>query len=194
MWIHEAFTSYAEAVYIECQWGKEEALKYLNGLQKTMISNEEPIIGDYGVNKEGSADMYYKGANMLNTLRSVVNDDDKWWALIKNFSESFKHRITNSEEVIAFFEGNSDQNLTPIFQQYLYHPEIPVLQLKKEKKRIYYRWETAVEHFEMPIDIKIDKKMKRIKPNSEWQKLKGTRKMRKVKPDLEKFYVEVEKL
>src|SRR5690554_5996724 len=78
MWIHEAFTSYAEAVYVECRWGKEKALEYLIGLQKTMISNEQAIIGDYGVNKEGSVDMYYKGANMLNTIRSVINDDEKW--------------------------------------------------------------------------------------------------------------------
>ncbi|WP_107040153.1 M1 family metallopeptidase [Brumimicrobium mesophilum] len=194
MWIHEAFTSYAEAVYIECRWGKEDALKYFNGLQKTMISNEEAIIGDYGVNKEGSFDMYYKGANMLNTIRSVINDDEKWWALVKDFSENFKHKITNSEEVIAFFEENSNETLAPIFNQYLYHSKIPVLLLKKEKKRIYYRWDASVENFKMPIDVKLGKRIKRIKPNSDWEKLRGTRKMRKVNPDLERFYVEVEKL
>jgi aminopeptidase N len=194
MWIHEAFTSYAEAVYVECRWGKEKALEYLIGLQKTMISNEQAIIGDYGVNSEGGVDMYYKGANMLNTIRSVINDDGKWWALLKDFSETFKHKITNTEEVIAFFEVNSDETLTPIFKQYLYYPEAPVLQLKKEKCRIYYRWETSIENFDMPIDIKIKKREKRIIPTSEWQKLKGTRKLEKVKPDLERFYFEVEKL
>lgn len=194
MWIHEAFTSYAEAVYVECRWGKEDAFAYLNGLQNSMIRNEEPLIGDYGVNKEGSTDMYYKGANMLHTLRGVINDDEKWWALLKNFSETFKHKITNTEEVIAFFEANSDETLTPIFKQYLYHPEAPKLQVKKEKCRIYYRWEVSVENFEMPIDVKIKKQEKRITPTSEWQKLRGTRKMEKVKPDLERFYFEVEKL
>src|SRR5690554_1097962 len=194
MWIHEAFTSYAESVYIECRWGKEKALEYLKGLRSTMVSNAQPIIGDYGVNKEGSADMYYKGANMLNVIRSVVNDDEKWWALLKHFSETFKHKITNTKEVITFFEANSDETLTPIFKQYLYYPEAPVLQLKKEKFRIYYRWETSVENFDMPIDIKIKKREKRITPTSEWQKLKGSRKIEKVKLDLERFYFEVEKL
>lgn len=194
MWIHEAFTSYAEAVYVECRWGKEDAFAYLNGLQNSMIQNKEPLIGDYGVNKEGSTDMYYKGANMLHTLRGVINDDEKWWALLKDFSESFKHKITNTEEVLAFFEERTNESLTPIFKQFLYYKEIPKLQFKKEKRRIYYRWEVSVENFEMPIDVKIRKRMKRITPTSEWQKLRGTRKMEKVNADLEKFYVEVEKL
>lgn len=194
MWIHEAFTSYAEAVYVECRWGKEDAFAYLNGLQNSMIQNKEPLIGDYGVNKEGSTDMYYKGANMLHTLRGVINDDEKWWALLKDFSESFKHKITNTEEVLAFFEERTNESLTPVFKQFLYYKEIPKLQFKKEKRKIYYRWEVSVENFEMPIDVKIRKRMKRITPTSEWQKLRGTREMEKVNADLEKFYVEVEKL
>src|SRR5699024_10384428 len=70
MWIHEAFTTYAEAVYIECRWGEKDALTYLVGLRKYTIRNDRPIVGDYGVNQEGSGDMYSKGANMLLTLRS----------------------------------------------------------------------------------------------------------------------------
>lgn len=53
MWIHEGFTAYSEAVYIECRWGKEDALKYLWGTRKS-IGNNAPVIGDYGVNSEGS--------------------------------------------------------------------------------------------------------------------------------------------
>jgi len=194
MWIHEAFTSYAESVYIECRWGKEKALEYLKGLRSTMVSNAQPIIGDYGVNKEGSADMYYKGANMLNVIRSVVNDDEKWWALLKHFSETFKHTITNTEEVIQFFEANTDEIITPIFKEYLYYAPLPTLQVKKEKSRIYYRWKSSEDQFEMPLDIQSKSEVKRIYPSQKWKKLKGTRKMNKVNPDLSRFYIEVEHL
>lgn len=194
MWIHEAFTSYAEAVYIECRWGKEDALKYLKGLRSTMISNKEPIIGDYGVNKEGSVDMYYKGANLLNTVRSIINDDEKWWSLLKSFSETFKHKITNTEEVIAFFENGTDVSLTPVFKEYLYYAALPTLQMKKEKGNIYYRWASSVTDFEMPIDLIIKEKKQRIYPNQNWQKLKKVRSLKKVKVDVDRFYVHMENL
>ncbi|HZH86689.1 MAG TPA: M1 family metallopeptidase [Brumimicrobium sp.] len=192
MWIHEAFTSYAESVYIEYRWGKDKALAYLNGLRKTMVFNRQPIIGDYGVNKEGSTDMYYKGANMLNTIRSVINDDEKWWELLKEFSETFKHTITNTEEVIQFFESHSEETLTPIFKVYLYHSEIPILQFKKEDESVFYRWKTSVENFEMPVDVIIKKQTKRIYPNKNWQKLEGTRKIKHVDPNLDRFYIKAE--
>jgi len=194
MWIHEAFTSYAEAVYIECRWGKEDALKYLKGLRSTMISNKEPIIGDYGVNKEGSVDMYYKGANLLNTVRSIINDDEKWWSLLKSFSETFKHKITNTEEVIAFFENGTDVSLTPVFEEYLYYAALPTLQMKKEKGNIYYRWASSVTDFEMPIDLIVKEKTQRIYPNQNWQKLKKVRSLKKVKVDVDRFYVHMENL
>jgi aminopeptidase N len=194
MWIHEAFTSYAEAVYIECRWGKEKAMTYIKGVRKTMISNKEPIIGDYGVNSEGSVDMYYKGANLLNTLRAVIGDDEKWWVLLKNFSETFKHSITNTEEVIQFFEENTELTLTPIFKEYLYHAEIPILQFKKEKGSVFYRWKSSVNNFEMPIDVIVKNKSKRIYPNQNWQKFKGMVKIDKIKPNLDLFYVEMETL
>lgn len=194
MWIHEAFTSYAESVYIECRWGKEKALTYLKGLRKTMVSEDRSIIGDYGVNKEGSGDMYYKGANMLNTLRSVINDDTKWWALLKNFSESFKYKITNSEEVIQFFEEHTEQNVTPIFKEYLYFTELPTLQFKKEKRHIYYRWKASAANFKMPVDVQLKNRSKRLRPTQEWQKLKGTRKFDQIKPDLDNFYIQTEDL
>ena len=194
MWIHEAFTSYAEAVYIECRWGKEDALKYLKGLRSTMISNKEPIIGDYGVNKEGSVDMYYKGANLLNTVRSIINDDEKWWSLLKSFSETFKHKITNTEEVIAFFENGTDVSLTPVFEEYLYYAALPTLQMKKEKRNIYYRWASSVTDFEMPIDLIVKEKTQRIYPNQNWQKLKKVRSLKKVKVDVDRFYVHMENL
>ncbi|MGO3707877.1 MAG: M1 family metallopeptidase [Mesonia hippocampi] len=173
MWIHEAFTSYAEAVFVECQWGTPDALSYLEGVQK-IISNTSPIIGDYGVNKEGSPDMYYKGANMLNSIRSTINNDKAWWELLKNFSISFKHRITNSEEVIAYFDKHTKAKITPIFKHYLYQPEIPILEIKKHKKGIAYRWKNTAKNFRMPVEIVVNQKSIRLKPSSKrWKKIKN---------------------
>lgn len=194
MWIHEAFTTYAESVYVECEWGKEAALTYLNGIRKN-IQNTAPIIGDYGVNSEGSGDMYYKGANLLNTLRSVVNNDEKWWELLKAYSLNFRHQVIASKDVIDFFEEKTGRKLQPIFDQYLRYAAIPVLQFKEKNGEHLFRWKVNVEKFKMPIDLLVDGKEKRIFPTTKWQKLPDDIATAKdFEVDKKGYYVDIEKI
>ena len=171
MWIHEGFTQYTEIVYIECQYGYEKAMKYARGLNNN-VRNDRPIIGPCCVNHEGSGDMYPKGALLLNTLRHVFNNDDLWWKTILKYSETFRHKIIDTETVIAFFNTESKMNLTPIFNEYLRYKEIPELVLKKTKKKMEFKWNTSEPNFEMPVAIKIDGKEIRIKPTNNWKKSK----------------------
>ena len=189
MWIHESFTSYTEAIYIECRWGLEKALTYLNGVKRTMVRNNKPIIGDYGVNAEGSGDMYFKGANMINTLRFVINDDEKWWNILNNFTSEFKHTTTDTESVVAFFEAETGLELTPFFDQYLRYTKLPQLQFKKEKNVISYRWKTDVENFEIPVELTNNNEEIRIYPTNKWQELDQEISTKHLKVNLKKFYI-----
>ena len=154
MWIHEGFTTYTESVYAECQFGYENGQQYINGCKKN-IENLSPIIGPYGVNKEGSTDMYEKGAMMLNTLRHVVNNDDKWWKILLKYSQTYHNKIIDTETVVTFFNTETGMNLTPIFNQYLRHAAIPKLEWRKTKGKLQLRWKTDETKFNMPVDIKI---------------------------------------
>jgi aminopeptidase N len=167
MWIHEGFTCYTESVFLECQYGYEKAQIYINGLKRN-IQNDKPIIGSFGINKEGSSDMYNKGALMLNTIRSVVNDDDKWWKILLKYSQTFRHKIIDTQTVINFFNQESAINLTPVFNQYLQYKDIPTLELRLKKKKLQYKWKTDVANFNMPIDINIDNKITRLYPSNKW--------------------------
>lgn len=171
MWIHEGFTQYTEIVYIECTLGYEKAMKYANGL-KLNVSNDRPIIGNYGVNNEGSGDMYPKGALLLNTLRHVLNDDTKWWKLIYDYSITFRHKIIDTETLIAFFNKESGSNLTPIFNQYLRYKSIPKLEIIQENKSLKYRWIADVLDFKMPIELLINDQKKWITPTTKWKVMK----------------------
>lgn len=171
MWIHEGFTCYSESVYLECNYGYEKAQTYINGLKKN-IENDIPIIGPYGVNTEGSGDMYYKGALMLNTLRHVINNDDLWWKIILKYSETYSHKIIDTETVISFFNKESGMDLTSIFNQYLRYKNIPVLEIRKNKKKLEYKWKTDVADFNMPIDLKLNNETIRIYPTNEFKKSK----------------------
>jgi len=190
MWIHEGFTQYSEIVFIECQFGYEKAMEYANGLKKN-VRNNEPIIGTCCVNNKGSNDMYPKGALLLNTLRHVINNDEKWWELILNYSETFRHKIIDTDTVITFFNKESGMNLTPIFNQYLKYIEVPKLALQIKKGKLVYKWSVDVPNFKMPIDLIIYGKKIRIEPTTSW--IKSDIKIKKIEqvtisPD---FFVKV---
>ncbi|WP_424494313.1 M1 family metallopeptidase [Salinimicrobium sp. GXAS 041] len=194
MWIHEGFTSYSEAVYVECRWGKEEALEYLAGLRRG-IKNQSPIIGDYGVNSEGSGDMYSKGANLLNTIRSIYDDDELWWKTLKDYTETYKHQIISTQTTEDFFNAATDVDLAPVFEQYLRYAAIPELQLKTEDGTVYYRWKADVEGFNMPVDVTVKGEELRLQPTSSWKKF-PVKNVTSEDVDLktEEFYVAFQKL
>jgi aminopeptidase N len=167
MWIQEGFTTYSEAVYVECRYGYDKGQQYINGL-KSKVDNDGPIIGPYGVNKEGSGDMYDKGALFLNTLRHVVNDDAKWWKMLLKYSETFRHKIIDTETVVAFFNAETGMDLTPVFDQYLRHANIPALELRVKKGKLETRWKADEDKFLMPVDLKINGKKIRVYPATAW--------------------------
>lgn len=189
MWIHEAFTMYSEALFIESIDGKKAGAKYLGGVRKN-IMNGSPIIGPYNVNTEGSGDMYYKGANLVHTIRTVINDDTKWRSILRGLNTDLGLKTTTTEEVVEYLNKKSGKNLTNIFDQYLRYPSIPVLEYKISGRKVSYRWNANVEGFDMPLQLITGGKYQWIYPTTTWKssefKLPFT-------PDTDNFYIRVEK-
>lgn len=178
MWIHEGFCTYTEAIYVECMYGYKTALDYINA-KKPSVNNEKPVVGVYGVNEEGDGDMYNKGMLFLNTVRHIINDDNLWWSLIKNMSDTtFKMRNVGYNEVVGFFNSKTQRNLSQIFEQYLKHPQIPVLEyeLKKIKRNEYefrFRWSDVITNFQMPVFVSVAKGgSSQIEVSDKWQTMK----------------------
>lgn len=190
MWIHEGFTMYSEVVYVECQYGAEKAQKYMNGMKRN-VSNDEPIIGPFGVNKEGSGDMYYKGALMLNTLRHIIHNEELWWKLILDYSTTYKHKIIDTETVVAFFNKESNRNLTPVFNQYLRYSNIPELLIRKTNSNLEFKWKANEPNFNMPIDLDVNGKEIRMYPTLDWQVMGDLKPNDEVKVLTNNFYIDV---
>jgi aminopeptidase N len=164
-------------------------MKYVNGQSKN-VRNDKPIIGQFGVNREGSGDMYYKGSLLLNTLRHVINNDDKWWSLLLKYAETYKKQIIDTPTVIAFFNQESGYNLTPIFNQYLNYTTLPQLEIKAQGTSFQYRWKTDEANFSMPIDIEIGSKKIRLEPSNDWKKSKEPiSSLEEIKVLTDKFYI-----
>jgi aminopeptidase N len=154
MWIHEGWTTYLEVLYVEYRWGKADALRYVNGL-KPKVHNERPIITPHGTNAEPPQDQYFKGALMINTLRSVIDDDAKWFADIHDFYQHFKYQNIMTEDVVRWWNERTGMNLTPFFDEYLRHAALPVLELHFDavKRTVSYRWKADESGFAMPIRV-----------------------------------------
>jgi aminopeptidase N len=195
MWIHEGWTTYMEGLYVEYRWGKADAIRYLNGL-KPKIKNERPIISERGVNQEPTEDQYFKGALMLNTLRSVIDDDAKWFAEIHDFYQAFKYTNSMTEDVVAWWNKRTGMELTPFFNAYLRHAKIPVLDLTFDAshKTLSYRWKEDEAGFAMPIEVGDPQHWTKVTPvttESRTMPWDGTAEDFKVATDL--YYVTVVK-
>jgi aminopeptidase N len=171
MWIHEGFTAYSENLFLDYHYGSEASADYVIGTRAN-IQNDKPIIGTYNVNSEGSSDMYYKGANMLHTLRQLVNDDEKWRQLLRGLNKTFYHQTVTTQEIENYISEFLELNLTAFFNQYLRDIRIPNFEYYIANNELNYRWNNVVKNFEMPIEIEINNDNLWIYPNAAWQKTK----------------------
>ncbi|WP_442794765.1 M1 family metallopeptidase [Pelobium manganitolerans] len=150
MWLHESFTTYAESLFTEYWYGEEAGAAYVIG-QRNLVQNDKPIIGTYGVNSPGSGDMYFKGANLLHTIRQLVNNDEKWRNILRGLNTTFGKKTCTGTEIIAYLTKETGLNLVPAFEQYLNYTNIPTLETKNEAGKVWCRWLSDVSNFEMPI-------------------------------------------
>jgi aminopeptidase N len=175
MWVHESFGNYAENLYVECLMGREKGAEYVIGTRRG-IGNEEPIIPmvdghpAYGVNAQGSGDMYPKGGNMLHTIRQIVGDDAKWRSILRGLNAEFRHQTVMGSDVEAFISLYAGRDLSKIFDQYLRTTMIPVLEYRIEDGTLSYRWADVVPGFDMPIPVTLyGDNFTEIRPTESWQ-------------------------
>ncbi len=173
MWIHEGFGAYSEALFVEDQFGREDALNYINA-KKQNVRNDRPIVGVYNVQNQGSGDMYDKGQLVLNTLRSVIDNDDLWFPLLRGLQETYKYTTITYDTIVAYVNRRTGKDFTYLFDQYLKNakpPQLEVIARKKgEKITARYRWVADVPDFQMPIKATISgNKYEWLYPKKEWQ-------------------------
>lgn len=167
MWIHESFTAYAESIFVEYFYGKKAGAEYVIGTRRG-IQNDAPIIGPYDVNQSGSGDMYYKGANMLHTLRQWINNDDQWQQILRGLNETFYHQTVTTEQIENYISKTSGIDLSAFFNQYLRDVRIPTLEYRIKDQQLKYRWINTVSGFNMPVHVAINGKDLWLAPTTDW--------------------------
>jgi aminopeptidase N len=169
MWVHEAFTNYSEALFTESASGKAAASAYVKGIRNN-IKNDRPIIGNYGVNQEGSGDMYYKGANLIHTIRQLISNDEKFRSILRGLNKTFYHTTVTTKQVEEYISSQSGLKLNKIFDQYLRYTQIPVLEYQISNGLLKYRWKADVKDFDMPVKVSLKPgSFSTITPSTNWK-------------------------
>ena len=165
MWIHESFTAYSETLFTEKYMDKNAAETYVRGTRQA-VENDIPIIGKYGIRNEGSGDMYYKGANMLHTIRQVINDDEKFRQILRGLNKDFYHQTVTTQQIENYISTQSGIDFSSVFDQYLRTTKIPTLEYSQTGNLLKFRYQNAVEKLKLPIRINGNQE---ISPTEAWQ-------------------------
>lgn len=189
MWIHESFTCYSENLFLDYHYGKVAASEFVIGQRRNR--NENPLIGPYNVNQEAKGDLYNGGANMLHTIRQLVNDDEKWRQILRGLNSTFYHQTVTTKQIEDYISDQSGIDLTAFFNQYLRDGRRPTLEYSIANNELKYRWTNTIENFEMPIEVQIDGKEQWIYPSSAWKSIKLESTVFEIDPD---YYVRFKQL
>lgn len=183
MWVHEGFTNYSETLFTDYHYGRQAGNAYVIGT-RALIQNDIPIIGPYGVNKEGSGDMYYKGGNMIHFIRQVINDDSLFRRILRDMNSRFRHRTVTSSEIESFISRESGHDFTALFDLFLRSTNIPELEYRQKGKRTWFRWSANTGNLRLPVRVISSGVSYSIRPSSRWKKLrKGTSEVPEVDPN-----------
>ncbi len=191
MWVHEGFTSYSENLFLDYHYGTEASEAYVQGLRAN-IKNDRPVIGTYNVNAEGSGDMYYKGSNLLHTIRQLVNDDEQWRQILRGLNKDFYHQTVTTAQIENYMADKSGLELQTVFDQYLRTTMIPNFEYKMEANGLQYRYTNVVDGFTMPIRVFVNSKKVWLEPTAEWKTASDYKNAETIEVD-SNFYVSTKK-
>lgn len=186
MWIHEGFTAYSESLFVDYHYGKKAASEYVIGTRSSIVY-DAPIIGKYDVNKQGSDDMYFKGSNMLHTLRQLINDDEKWREILRGINKEFYHTTVTTAEIEGYLNSKTTIDLSLFFDQYLRNINIPTLEYSFIKGNLKYRYTNTIANYAIPLRIFANNQEIWITPSTTWQTKSIAAKNITIDPN---FYIE----
>ena len=168
MWVHEGFTNYSETLFVDYIFGKQAGNEYNYGIRKG-IRNDTPIIPAYGVNAQGSGDMYPKGGNMLHAIRHSMDNDDLFRSILRGLNKTFYHQTVTTTQIENYFSKQAGYDYSKVFNQYLRTTQLPVFEFYIKHGEVFYRYTNCVAGFDLPLVLKKEGiKSLKIGPSGEW--------------------------
>lgn len=150
VWLQEGFTTYGESLYLEKDMTNSAADKQLL-MYRLFIKNKYPMVGPYGRKyfDYHDGDVYTKGAWLLKTLRTQINDDATFFKLLRTWYAENAYHLVRSEDFIEMVGQITGKDYNWLFDQYLHRNDVPVLEYNFTKDHtLLYRWTHTGENFD----------------------------------------------
>jgi len=170
MWVHEGFTNYSETLFVDYIFGKEAADAYNKGIRRG-IRNDKPVIPDYGVNAQGSGDMYPKAGNMLHAIRHGLDNDELFRSILRGLNKTFYHQTVTTRQIENYISSRTKFDYAPVFNQYLRTTQIPSFEfyISPDKKKVKYRYTNCIKGFNLPLTLKNESSKLSLTPTDQWK-------------------------
>jgi len=129
-------TTYLESLYVEYRWGNADAIKYLS-VYRPKIHNLRPIVGETRRQRPSRPRISTSKAplNAQHPAAASSTMDAAWWGNYSTTSISTsKYQNILTEDIVAYCNQHTGMNLTPIFNQYLRHAQIPASSYSSGKR------------------------------------------------------------
>jgi aminopeptidase N len=160
-WLHEGTATYLEALYTEQREG-DEAYHDLIGYFRERIANRAPIARKTPTSAQGvySRDVYYKGALVLHTLRSMLGEE-ALRTLLREFvspdsTDTPACRHVDTQDFLEMAESLAGRSLDGVAETYLYQAELPRLDTARTDGSLRLKWTgTADGPFEVPVPVQL---------------------------------------
>lgn len=167
VWLSEGFATYFTILYFEYEHGGEAAREMRREDREQIISfaaySDSPIIDtritDY--NDLLNTNAYQKGGWVLHMLRRKIGDE-AFWRGIREYYATYQNSNALSEDLQRIMEKVSGQKLDTFFEQWLFLPGFPKVEVriqpsaKRNKYEMTVRQTQEGETFEFPLKIALN--------------------------------------
>ena len=165
LWLSEGFATYFTILYFENKYGKDTARRMLAEDRAQVIefsrTNNKAVVDTDETDYMNllNPNSYQKGGWVLHMLRSELGDS-VFWRSIRKYYATYAGGIADSRDLQKVFEDVSAKNLKQFFDQWLYSPGLPQLNIEwnydaATKSVIVDIKQVQKSPFQFPLSLKL---------------------------------------
>jgi aminopeptidase N len=125
IWLSEGFATYFELLWIEHEQGDAAFQAELHDVYEALIGAPPVVTADPGVENMYGIHSYFRGALTLQALRLSVCNDELFFQILRTYFETYKNQSATTADFIAVAEEVSGQDLSDLFDAWLYQTALP---------------------------------------------------------------------
>jgi aminopeptidase N len=127
IWLNEGFATYAQWLWAEHAYGEDARdnfvrREYLTAASPFILSGV--TLGEPARDDLFNRGVYVRGGLTLHALRLQVGDE-VFFDILRTYADTFKNSAATTEDFIALAEDVSGEDLTDLFDAWLYQDELP---------------------------------------------------------------------